>query len=387
MNINPLHIKLFGKKIRYCLNSNQQKEIKKDFVNSNVLVLGAAGSIGSSFVIKLNKYDFQSLVLLDKDENQLAELSRQINVIFQKKKINKINYICSDLNDFNFFNFLQENNITHLINFAALKHVRSEEEFLSCKYMFETNCINSFKLGNISNLKKLRKIFFISTDKSVYPTSLMGLSKKIMEQKLFFLKRKHKNKFVSSVRFANVSFSNGSILKSILQKTMDNEIFGIPNNIKRYFISHEEAANLCLKSLLNEANGSIVIPTYGSLGKLYKIKDLCKKIILQLNKKPKFSHKIVNFRKKEQLVIVQNKKIIGQKAFEEFYEKDEIRLPFKNDILLKKIKFKKNTATKKFDIKFKKVKNISDIEKICSLLKTGFNLRKKKKRIFLRAVI
>ena len=121
--------------------------------------------------------------------------------------------------------------------------------------------------------------FFISTDKSVYPTSLMGLSKKIMEQKLFFLKKKHKNKFVSSVRFANVSFSNGSILKSILQKTMDNEIFGIPNNIKRYFISHEEAANLCLKSLLNEANGSIVIPTYGSLGKLYKIKDLCKKII------------------------------------------------------------------------------------------------------------
>ena len=387
MNINLLHIKLFGEKIRYCLNSNQLKEIKKDFVNSNVLVLGAAGSIGSSFVKKLDKYDFHSLVLLDKDENQLAELSRQINVVFKKRKINKINYICSDLNDFNFFNFLQKNNITHLINFAALKHVRSEEEFLSCKYMFETNCINSFKLGNISNLKKLKKIFFISTDKSVYPTSLMGLSKKIMEQKLFFLKRKHKNKFVSSVRFANVSFSNGSILKSILQKTMANEIFGIPDNIKRYFISHDEAANLCLKSLLNEANGSIVIPTYGSLGKLYKIKDLCKKIILQLNKKPKFSHKIVNFRKKEQLVIVQNKKIIGQKVFEEFYEKDEIRLPFKNDILLKKIKFKKNTVTKKFDIKFKKAKNISDIEKLCSLLKIGFNLCKKKKRIFLKSVI
>ncbi len=387
MNINLLHIKLFGKKIRYCLNSNQLKEIKKDFVNSNVLVLGAAGSIGSSFVKKLDKYDFHSLVLLDKDENQLAELSRQINVVFKKRKINKINYICSDLNDFNFFNFLKKNNITHLINFAALKHVRSEEEFLSCKYMFETNCINSFKLGNISNLKKLRKIFFISTDKSVYPTSLMGLSKKIMEQKLFFLKRKHKNKFVSSVRFANVSFSNGSILKSILQKTMANEIFGIPDNIKRYFISHDEAANLCLKSLLNEANGSIVIPTYESLGKLYKIKDLCKKIILQLNKKPKFSHKIVNFRKKEQLVIVQNKKIIGQKVFEEFYEKDEIRLPFKNDILLKKIKFKKNTVTKKFDIKFKKAKNISDIEKLCSLLKTGFNLRRKKKIIFLKSII
>ena len=86
MNINLLHIKLFGEKIRYCLNSNQLKEIKKDFVNSNVLVLGAAGSIGSSFVKKLDKYDFHSLVLLDKDENQLAELSRQINVVFKKRK-------------------------------------------------------------------------------------------------------------------------------------------------------------------------------------------------------------------------------------------------------------------------------------------------------------
>jgi len=86
MNISPLHTKLFGKKTRYCLNSKQFKEIKKDFINANILVLGAAGSIGSSFVKKLHIYDFKSLVLLDKDENQLAELSRQINVIFKKKK-------------------------------------------------------------------------------------------------------------------------------------------------------------------------------------------------------------------------------------------------------------------------------------------------------------
>ena len=135
------------------------------------------------FTKELKIFDFKKIYLLDKDENLLADLARSLNLLF-KSKVKKICFICCDLNSINLHNFLREKKISHYFNFAALKHVRSEETYESSIYMFKTNCIYPFNFGDLSNLGHIKKIFFISTDKAVYPLSVMGLTKKIMESNL-----------------------------------------------------------------------------------------------------------------------------------------------------------------------------------------------------------
>ena len=289
--IGKLETKIFGKRNRFELTKKEKIELKKDFKNSNILITGAAGSIGSIFTKELKNFDFKKIYLLDKDENLLADLARSLNLLF-KSKVKKICFICCDLNSINLHNFLREKKISHYFNFAALKHVRSEETYESSIYMFKTNCIYPFNFGDLSNLGHIKKIFFISTDKAVYPLSVMGLTKKIMESNLSMVKSRHPMKFVSSVRFANVSFSNGSLLKHIYEKTKDNMPFGVPNNVKRYFIKRKEAANLCMKALLKKCDGKILIPSYKSIGNAYDLKQISKQIVTELGKKPKFVFKL-----------------------------------------------------------------------------------------------
>jgi FlaA1/EpsC-like NDP-sugar epimerase len=348
---------LFGNKIRYSLNIKEAQEIKRDLKNSNILITGAAGSIGSIFTKSLKNYDFKKLYLIDKDENLLTDLARLVNLEF-KYKIKKIIFICSDINTLNLNKFLKINSITHYLNFAALKHVRSEENFNSCMYMYNTNCIYPFKIGNLSKLKKLKKIFFISTDKAVYPLSVMGLTKKIMEHKLFNLKKKYPKKFISSVRFANVSFSNGSLLKSVYEKTINKSTFGVPTKIKRYFIKQKEAANLCFKSLLKISDGQIVLPSYESIGKPYDLVDLTKKIVKFLGKKPVFLTKLNNKKINGQKIILQKTNIMGQKNIEKLYEGDETIKNLNNNNLILKTSFRNLKKLNRNEIQILKSKNI-----------------------------
>jgi len=135
--------KFFEKKIisscdRFSLSKSQISEIQKDFKGSRILIVGAAGSIGREFTARLMNFNFSELCLMDKDENQLTELNRSL-VRDHRKKINKINFICADLNIFNFDEFFIKNKISHYLNFAAVKHVRSEENLYSIHYMLMTN--------------------------------------------------------------------------------------------------------------------------------------------------------------------------------------------------------------------------------------------------------
>ena len=139
----------------------------------------------------------------------LTELNRELLLLKNFKSINR-EFVCSDLNSIDISDFLFKSKVQFYLNFAAVKHVRSEENIESIKYMFKTNSVSFFP----RKLKHLKKIFSISTDKTVNPSSIMGVSKNLMEMNLS--KYKNKNIFVSSVRFANVAFSNGSILKYIV---------------------------------------------------------------------------------------------------------------------------------------------------------------------------
>ena len=306
---------------RFEISKKDLNELEKSFQNKVVLISGAAGSIGSQFSKDIFKYNFKikKIIFLDKDENMLTELNRELLLLKNFRKANNKDFICSDLNSIDINDILLKNKVQFYLNFAAIKHVRSEENIQSIKYMFKTNSIKFMP----SKFKNIKKIFSISTDKTVNPSSILGVSKHLMEMNLS--KYKSKNIFVSSVRFANVAFSNGSILKYVVDRLIQKKNFGVPKDIKRFFITHSEASNLCFKSLLKRNNKKIVIPNSKTLNKDYLITEIVEKITRKFNLKAKFYKKgniTNNYRNK--ICYIQLTSISdGQKLLEEFISKKE----------------------------------------------------------------
>ena len=351
---------------RFEINKKDLNELKKSFKNKIILISGAAGSIGSQFSKDIFKYNFKikKIIFLDKDENMLTELNRELLLFKNFRKIN-IDFVCSDLNSMDISDFLLKNKVQFYLNFAAIKHVRSEENIQSIKYMFKTNSIN-FAPRKLINLKK---IFSISTDKTVNPSSILGISKYLMEMNLS--KYKNKNIFVSSVRFANVAFSNGSILKYVVDRLIQKKEFGVPENIKRFFITHSEASNLCFKSLLKRNNKKIVIPNSKTLYKDYLLTELVEKIAKKLNLTTKFYKKsnITNNYKNKICHILLTSISDGQKSFEELFSKKENILE-DVDKSVCKVDLPTNNSRIKFILD--KILNINNIDKLKKYLSIEF---------------
>ena len=345
-SISELENKIISKKNRYELTKIEETEIKKTLQNQNILISGACGSIGKFFTKKILNYDFKNLYLLDKNENDLVELNRDIT-LSNTKKIKKIEYICTDITSLSLDNFLSNNKIHHYFNFAAVKHVRSEEYLDSLKYMFKTN---SSKF--CPNKKNKLKIFFsISSDKAVLPQSFLGISKYFMEEKLSDFAKKNKSIFVSSVRFANVSFSEGSYLKYAKERIEKKISFGLPLKIKRYFITHEEAISLCFKSILKKNKNKILMPSDKTKINEYKLSFLIKKLLQLYGYKIKYSKKIMKVKRILFPVVVYEKNLEGQKNYEEFYDKNKHYVEYDKDRQTMKInllnKFKVDTVIQK----------------------------------------
>ena len=331
-DLRKIEKKIIFKKNRFQLNQKKLKELKNNFNQSNILVIGASGSIGSEFTKILRKFNFKRLYLIDKNENALTDLNRDLILIFKKKQILFTRYICSDINNLNLMDFINKKKITHYFNFAAIKHVRSEEELISSKYLFETNSKNFLNIKKL-NKTSLKQVFSISSDKAVEPSSFLGISKKIMEDRLFKFKRLNNNIMVSSVRFANVSFSNGSIFKYAYERILKKKYFGIPKNIKRYFITHDEAVSLCLQSLTKSSNGYIIAPNLSSLKNSISIErltiNLLKIFNYKITNKKKLHLKLGNF-----FVKIVSMNISGQKLYEKLYEDYENIISDKKDNLI-----------------------------------------------------
>ncbi len=326
VTIEKLEKILISNKDRFKVDTFQRKILKNKFKSKNILVLGAAGSIGKKFTIKLIDFNFKKLYLIDKDENELTELNRLINI---KNKSKKIDYICADIINFPFKSFLREKKINLILNFAAIKHVRSEENNYSLNYMFKTN---SLSFLNFKYSKNVESIFSISTDKVYKPTSMLGISKKLMEYVLTKIKEKNPKIDISSVRFTNVSFSNGSILKNIYDKILSNKIVGVPKNIQRYFITHEEAVSLCLKSFLNETRNVIIQPSDSYVNRAFDLKKLSLKIFSAMGVKVKLKGKNKN-------IVFQKKISQGQKLVEDLNEDSENYDYIKSDKSIKRVNF------------------------------------------------
>ena len=363
---------IISNKNRYKLNVKEKNEIKEILFKQNILIVGACGSIGRPFVKEIYKFNFNKIFLLDKNENNLVELNRDL-VFLNKKKIYKTEFVCTDITSINLDNFLKDNKITQYYNFAAVKHVRSEEYIDSIKYMFKTN---SDKF--CPHKKNYLKVFFsISSDKAVLPQSLLGISKYFMEQKLSKFAKINRSCFVSSVRFANVCFSEGSYLKYVKERIEKKLPFGLPLNVKRFFITHDEAISLCLKSVLKKNKNMILMPSNKLLNKDFTLAFLAKKIASVYGYKLKYTNKFTKIKNRVYPVIISNKNLVGQKNYEEFFDKKNDTIIYDKDLKTMKIKLnsKINVSSIIKDIQHKKNK-LEIIKLIKKKIKT-FNPQKK----------
>lgn len=231
--------------------------LQKHIANKSVLIIGGAGTIGSSYIMQLLHFSPKRLFVIDVNENGLAELVRDIRSSnyphlpsIKTYPINFGSHIFEQL-------FINEGPFDIVANFAALKHVRSAKDEYAIEAMFENNFMLANKLLVLLKKYPPQHFFCVSTDKATQPVSIMGATKKLMEDVIF----SYQNDFnVTTARFANVAFSNGSLLESYIKRLQKQQPLVCPADIKRFFVSPEEAGQLCLLACILGESGDIFFP-------------------------------------------------------------------------------------------------------------------------------
>jgi FlaA1/EpsC-like NDP-sugar epimerase len=239
------------------VRSEQLTEALRD---RRILVIGGAGSIGGETVALLAAFQPTSLHVVDVNENALAELVRDLRSRGTGLKVPDFRALPLDFGSPVMRRFLAEEDPYDLVlNFAALKHVRSEKDICSLLQLLDTNVLKVARLlrwmyeGGATS-----RFFSVSTDKAANPVSLMGASKRLMEEVAFTATEK--GVAVSSARFANVAFSNGSLLASFITRLAKRQPLAAPVDTRRFFVTLEEAGRLCLLAAVSCPGGHIVVP-------------------------------------------------------------------------------------------------------------------------------
>lgn len=253
-----------------------KREIRSTVSNARVLVIGAAGSIGSAFVDVVAQFPLKCLHLIDISENNLAEVVRRFRSsrlsVPDDFKTFAIDYTGPEMEA-----LLRSENYDYVLNFSALKHVRSERDPFTLMRLLEVNILGNWNLiDSLLATSPPTKIFSVSSDKSVNPANLMGASKSFMER--LFLSRSNEIPF-GSARFANVAFSDGSLLHSFLRRIENGQPLSAPNDIKRYFISHEEGGQLCLLGAFAGENSEIVFPKFEPESDMMTFSEIAKLVL------------------------------------------------------------------------------------------------------------
>jgi len=300
---------------------NNQEKINSFYNNSKILILGAAGSIGSAFTKEIIKYNPQSLFLVDYDENGLVDLLRFI----RSEDYQKINIELYPLGYETelFKDIILNNSFDCIYNFTARKHVRSESNIESSFQIIKTNILDFYDL--LTNLQNSQKIFSVSTDKAAYPVNIMGASKRIMED---IIHSSHNVKG-STARFGNVAFSKGSLLNSFDQRIENGQPIPIPKNVYRYFLTEKEAASICILSSTLNIEKPTLIPKPGLL-KPITIEDIAIDYLKQTNREFKFYANDDEYNNERNELsrnivplIFDQLNTTGEKDKEVFYEEDE----------------------------------------------------------------
>jgi len=295
--------------------------------NSCVLVIGGAGTIGSNYIKQILNYKPSKVVVVDINENGLAELTRDLR---SSKLLDYspeyITYPVNLLSD-TFDKIFDLESWQVVANFSAHKHVRSEKDKISVEALIKNNVYGAIKLLNLCELNPPKYFFSVSTDKAANPVNIMGASKSLME-KLILSK---KNEFrVSTARFANVAFSNGSLLDGFIYRLQKQQPLSCPSDIKRFFVTPEQSGQICLLATFLGKTGSIFFPKLDFHEDQIYFKD----IALDFLKEKSLEPILVNSEKEAKEFSIKSNPgkypiyffktdTSGEKTFEEFYTEDE----------------------------------------------------------------
>ena len=292
--------------------------------NSRFLVIGGAGSIGQAVTKEIFKREPLKLHVVDISENNMVELVRDIR--------STLGYIDGDFKTFAIdcgsleFEALisSEGPYDYVFNLSALKHVRSEKDPFTLMRMLSVNILNTIKTFKLARDQGAKKYFCVSTDKAANPVNMMGASKRIMEM---FLMRESKTMSISMARFANVAFSDGSLLHGFNQRVSKRQPLSAPSDVRRYFVTPQESGELCLMSGLLGDNRDIFFPKLNEQLDLITFSDIAERYLSDLGYEPHYC-KSEDEARNSAMELINNRQwpcyffksdTTGEKDFEEFY--------------------------------------------------------------------
>lgn len=324
-------LKLIGRNQKlFCLDlKGHEAELYEIVSSSKFLVVGGAGSIGQATVKEIFKRNPKKLHVVDISENNMVELVRDIRSSY--------GYIDGDFQTFaldigsiEYDAFWEaDGDYDYVLNLSALKHVRSEKDPYTLMRMIDVNVFNTDKTLQQSIAKGVKKYFCVSTDKAANPVNMMGASKRIMEM---FLMRRSKDITISTARFANVAFSDGSLLHGFSKRIEKRQPIVAPNDIKRYFVIPQESGELCLMSCVFGENRDIFFPKLSEQLHLITFAEIAVKYLEDIGYEP-YICKDEDEARKLVLTLPDEGKwpclftasdTTGEKDFEEFYTDKEV---------------------------------------------------------------
>ena len=303
-------------------------QISETIKSASILVVGAAGSIGQAVTLELYKREPAILHAVDLSENNMVELVRSIRSSIGHNQCNFQTFAidCGSIE----FEALCSSGIKYdyIYNLSALKHVRSEKDPFTLMRMIKINIFNTVKLAKIAHSHKAKNYFCVSTDKAANPVNMMGASKRIMEHFLF---KESFHQSISMARFANVAFSDGSLLHGFNQRFQKQQPLSAPSDIRRYFVTPQESGELCMLAGLFGQNREIYFPKLSEEHHLETFSNIALRYLAERGFEP-FECKTENEARTRSLELISKGKwpvyffssdTTGEKYYEEFYTGSE----------------------------------------------------------------
>jgi FlaA1/EpsC-like NDP-sugar epimerase len=309
-----------------------EAELGKRIGGRRILVVGGGGSIGSATTALLLKYAPAAVHVVDISENYLVELVRTLRGRPEAVGDAELKTIALDYGGPIMARMLAVSEpFDVVLNFAALKHVRSEKDVFSLLQMLQTNVVAHARFKeNLARWNHGRRYFAVSTDKAANPSSMMGASKRLMEDIAFEVAASGAEN-TTSTRFANVAFSNGSLLQGFLQRLAKGQPIAAPRDTRRYFVTEEEAGQLCLIAAFLTPDQHIAIPRLAPDRELQLLQDVAARVIEAFGYTPEFYDD--ELKAKRDIAMLRAKRrwpllmtpldTSGEKPFEEFFGEGE----------------------------------------------------------------
>ena len=253
-----------------------QELLGNEIGGKSVLVIGGAGTIGSAYIKQLLEFKPKRLLVVDTNENGLAELTRDVRSSNLQVPDEFVTYPMDLGHPLTIRMIDDEGPFDIVANFAALKHVRSEKNMLTTAYLVDNNVTKAERLLTVLLKNPPKHFFCVSTDKAANPVNVMGATKRLMEDLAFGISDQIKS---STARFANVAFSNGSLLDAFLYRLRKDQPFSMPGDVRRYFVSWEEAGQLCMLASITGKSCEVFTPKLDPVTDQHLFTDVAKKLL------------------------------------------------------------------------------------------------------------